>query len=213
MTDHKEWLDFYGRPLNLKRYLWRILNHVEFLYDVIRSKPRSIIEIGIGTASHCLSLSHFCALAVGIDDDLRIVKSAVASGRRFGKDVKFVVADAFKLPFKEDSFDLCLSQGFFEHFGDNQVNELVDEQLRVAPSTLLSVPSHNYRRKDYGNERLLTTREWLRIVRIRRRERQVVVRAKYSFVGMRALGFLMLRNYRTGALEVLVSIRRLCQRD
>jgi hypothetical protein len=213
MTALKEWLDFYGRPLSLKRYLWRILNHVEFLYDAIRSKPKSIIEIGIGTASHCLSISHFCQLTVGIDDDLQIVKSAVASGKRFGKGVKFIVADAFHLPFKEDSFDLCLSQGFFEHFDDDQVNKLVDEQLRIAPSILLSVPSHNYGRKDYGNERLLTAQQWSRIVRLPKRDVQIAVRANYSFVGMRALAFLMLRNYSIGALEILVSIRRLCQKD
>ncbi len=212
MPNRRGWLDFYGRPLSLKRYLWRILNHVEFLYNIIQLRPKYAIEIGIGTASHSFFVGHFTPFVVGIDNDFQIVKSAKESSKRFGKRARFIVADAFNLPFKKSSFDLCFSQGFFEHFNDKEINSLIDEQLKTADSIIFSVPSYNYQSKDFGNERLLKREEWLELLKLVGGKERFIVRTKYSVVDMKPLGVLMIKNYCIGALEVITFIKKLCKR-
>jgi ubiquinone/menaquinone biosynthesis C-methylase UbiE len=78
--------------------------------------------------------------------------------------VTFKKADAFNLPFDDDSFDVCFSQGFFEHFADDDIRKLLWEQLRVSRKVLFSVPSFWYPRQDFGDERLMKKEDWLRIL-------------------------------------------------
>ena len=76
----------------------------------------------------------------------------------------FKKADAFNLPFDDDSFDVCFSQGFLEHFSDDDIRKLLREQLRVSRKVLFSVPSFWYPRQDFGDERLMKKEDWLRIL-------------------------------------------------
>lgn len=200
----KEWNDFYGRPPLPKRHLWRIINHPEFLWDILKRRPNKILEVGIGTASHSCFLSYFIPFTVGIDNDFRIAKNAKKGNKKFGKPVRFIVADAFCLPFKKDSLDLCFSQGFFEHFNDKEIENLLNEQLRTSKETMFSIPSYDYARKDYGNERLLKRKEWLKIIKRIKNNTNV----KYSFMDMRFLEVLMLRRFCIKSLEVIAFIKR-----
>ena len=78
--------------------------------------------------------------------------------------VIFQIADAHNLPFNNDSFDLCFSQGFFEHFDDEDIIKLIQEQLRVAKVIIFSVPTFWYPIQDFGDERLMKKEEWLEIL-------------------------------------------------
>ena len=51
-----------------------------------------------------------------------------------------------------------------EHFKDNEIVSLLKEQLRVSKRVFFSVPNKNYNHRDFGNERLLYSREWERIL-------------------------------------------------
>ncbi len=53
-----------------------------------------------------------------------------------------------------------MSQGFFEHFQDDEIVALLRQQLRVANHVVFSVPNRAYGRKDRGDERLMTRDEW-----------------------------------------------------
>jgi SAM-dependent methyltransferase len=48
-----------------------------------------------------------------------------------------VIADAFKLPFAPDSFDLVLSSLFLHHFEDEAVRDLLESFHRVARRAVL----------------------------------------------------------------------------
>ena len=74
--------------------------------------------------------------------------------------VKFMKADGFELPFRDSSFDVTFHQGLLEHFDDEQIAALLSEQLRVSRSVVFSVPNRFYKRKDFGDERLLSKAEW-----------------------------------------------------
>ncbi|MDD5528433.1 MAG: class I SAM-dependent methyltransferase [bacterium] len=206
MNETNEWLFFYGRPLTLKRYLWRIANHLEFLHNVIQCKPKKAVEIGIGTAAHSFLVSYFVPFVVAVDNDLSIIKFAKTSNKHFGRPIRFVVADAFNLPFKNSSTDLFFSQGFFEHFNEKEVNELVREQVRIADSTIFSVPSLYYGRKDIDNEWLLKKREWLKLLKPMRGKN--IVKAWYSITGVRLITILTIRNFSPFPPEIIVFARR-----
>jgi len=48
------------------------------------------------------------------------------------KDVNFILGDAFKLPFADNSFDIVFSKGFIEHFKKPQDFMLLKENVRVT---------------------------------------------------------------------------------
>ncbi|MFA5032428.1 MAG: class I SAM-dependent methyltransferase [bacterium] len=204
IKENREWAEFYGRPLTLKRYLWRIVNHLEFLYNIIQCKPKKAVEIGIGTAAHSFFVSHFVSLVVAVDNDLSIIKFAKTSNKYFGKPVKFVVADAFNLPFKNNSFDLFFSQGFMEHFNEKEINKLAKEQLNVAVSIIFSIPSLYYGIKDFGNEMLLKRKEWLKILKLKKGKEIFIAKAKYSFIDVRLLEFFMLKKWDLKPMEIVI---------
>ncbi len=52
-------------------------------------------------------------------------------------EVTFKKADAFNLPFDDDSFDVCFLQGFFKHFADDDIGKLLGEQLRFSRKVVL----------------------------------------------------------------------------
>jgi hypothetical protein len=80
---------------------------------------------------------------------------------------KFVYCDVFRLSekFMKDEFDVVFSQGFFEHFDDNEINTLLKEELEVGKVVIFSVPSNFYPRKDFGDERLLSSGDWRKILK------------------------------------------------
>lgn len=45
---------------------------------------------------------------------------------------KFIMGDIFALPFGDKEFDLCISCGLLEHFNDEDVEKILQEQHRVS---------------------------------------------------------------------------------
>jgi len=157
------WGDYYKAGLTLDQFIENLFSHREFLTAMVegsKGKPMRVLEVGSGTGSLSIFLSYLGFEVVSIDNDPKVLEMASLQARRFGGKVNFVEGDAFKLPFQEKSFDLIFHQGFLEHFNDEEIRRLLDEQLRVAPFVFLSVPCFFYPRRDFGNERLLRQRSW-----------------------------------------------------
>jgi ubiquinone/menaquinone biosynthesis C-methylase UbiE len=148
------WLDFAASIIYNERYFLQI----------IKTKPYSVLEVGTGRGLHAIALSHIVPKVVGIDADECLVEKAPVLNEKFKGRAVFARMDAFHLGFGKNSFSVCCSQGFFEHFEDSEITDLLDEQLRVAPQVIFSVPSYYYTQKNFGNERLIKLEEWLRIM-------------------------------------------------
>ena len=90
---------------------------------------KRILEIGAGSGSTSIKLVQMGATVTCLDYSqnavLLIKKNAAASGM----PLFCVKADAFALPFKELSFDICFHQGFLEHFREPEV--ILSEQHRI----------------------------------------------------------------------------------
>ena len=82
---------------------------------------------------------------------------------------------------------------------------MLNEQIRASKAATFSVPSYDYARKDYGNERLLKRKEWLTILQSKR---AADIKVKYSFIDMRFLEVLMLKRFCIKSLEVIAFIKR-----
>ena len=158
------WEQYYKeRPLYLERYINNIWEHKPLLIEVA-SSGRNILEVATGTGSLSIFLSHLGYNVVSVDNNDSVLKIAQHNNANFKGGVAFNKADAFNLPFDDDSFEVCFSQGFFEHFADGDIRKLLKEQLRVSRKVLFSVPSFWYPRQDFGDERLMKKEDWLKIL-------------------------------------------------
>jgi SAM-dependent methyltransferase len=159
-----DWEQYYKeRSLSLERYINNIWDHKPLLIGVA-SSGRNILEVATGTGNLSIFLSHLGYNVVSVDNSDGVLKIAQHNNANFGGRVTFKKADAFNLPFDDDSFDVCFSQGFFEHFPDDDIRKLLREQLRVSRKVLFSVPSFWYPGQDFGDERLMKKEDWLRIL-------------------------------------------------
>ena len=149
------WLDFAASIIYNERYFLQI----------IKTKPYSVLEVGTGRGLHAIALSHIVPEVLGIDLDENLVKKAPILNAKFRGSAVFSKMDAFHLGFGQNSFAVCCSQGFFEHFQDSEIVALLDEQLRVAHQVIFSVPSYYYPKKNFGTERLMKLEDWLKIMR------------------------------------------------
>lgn len=154
------WNEYYQNPLTITGLLSNLYGQKEFISTIVEISPKSIIEIGTGSGGMSIFLSWLGFSVEGVDIDPKVVAKATAEAQRLNSSAKFIVADAFHLPHPDGSFDLAFHQGLLEHFTDQEIYQLLDEQLRVARRVVFSVPNSYYPRRDYGNERLMTKAQW-----------------------------------------------------
>lgn len=161
----KSWGEFYQEELDPKEFAHQLAVHHDFFSSILAHHPKKILEAGCGTALFSIHLSKLGYECVSVDRDPKVLELARLNNQKMGGNVHFVHADIGKLPFKETEFDLSFSQGVFEHYSDQKIRMLLDEQLRVAKQVCFSVPHFFYFHRDFGNERLLPKWYWERILK------------------------------------------------
>jgi SAM-dependent methyltransferase len=160
-AEEASWAHYYDAPLGWYAHVRNVLHHVPLLRAVLKGGPRSVLEIGSGTGSLAIALSYFCPGVLSLDLNPELVERCERNNRKLRGRARFGQADAFDLSAYDDgTFDVACSQGFFEHFDDEQIAALLQEQTRVARRVVLSVPNDRYGVQDFGNERLLTKAQW-----------------------------------------------------
>ncbi|MEK7616814.1 MAG: class I SAM-dependent methyltransferase [Patescibacteria group bacterium] len=160
----KSWGKFYSKTVNLKFLIQNTFCHLELFTWVWEEAPKKILEIGVGTGSMSIFFSYLGLDVTGLDNDQDILKKARNLSKKLNGKAKFIHGNAFNLPFKDKSFDVVLSQGLLEHFQDDEIFKLLDEQLRVGKVVILSVPNKYYSVLDFGDERLLTDENWYKLL-------------------------------------------------
>lgn len=111
-------------------------------------------------------LSYMTPRVMSVDISPGIVTRCTRDMPRLLGRARYVLGDAFRLPDPGSGrFSITVSQGLMEHFADDEIGRLIEEQLRVADRVSFSVPNAAYGRLDFGNERLLTVDEWRHMIR------------------------------------------------
>ena len=110
--------------------IWRIIDRckLDYLRPLLPRTGRSL-EVGCGSARMSATLA-----AQGYDTVcLDFSETALISARRnydtMGASGVLTQGDAYRLPFRDGSFDAVLSAGLLEHFADPQ--PIVDEMVRI----------------------------------------------------------------------------------
>jgi len=159
-----EWSKYYAKGTDTDLYIRNLYGQREFLAEIIATEGKKILEVGAGTGTMSIFLSQLGLKVTTLDNDRAVLEGAKEAQQKFGGHNQIVEGDAFQLPFPDNSFDLIFHQGLLEHFTDAEIHQLLNEQLRVAPTVILSVPNANYPHQDFGNERLLGRRAWEKIL-------------------------------------------------
>lgn len=164
MSDSKSWGHFYENSGSPDYYRSHVEIHKQFLDRVLQSKPARILEAGCGSGIMSVYFSKQGAACTAIDRDRDVLAKASVSGASLGGTAIYEEGDIFKLKYPDAAFDAVFSQGVLEHFGDAAIRGAVAEQLRVGRKVWISVPSNFYNHRDFGDERLLSDKEWKRIL-------------------------------------------------
>jgi ubiquinone/menaquinone biosynthesis C-methylase UbiE len=101
-----------------------------------------ILDIACGLGYDSIAWARAGKRPIGIDFNADLVKNARRMAREAGLQIDFAVSDATKLPFGNDSFDMCFSENLFEHVPNWQ--DIVTEAHRVLrPGGVLFVRTSN----------------------------------------------------------------------
>lgn len=138
-----------------------------FLKQVIKySKDKPILECGCGTGKATVYLASKGIKSYGMDLEEAMIKQTKGLSKKVCKEnpVKTVLGDISNIPFKDKFFSVTHSSGVLEHYSDEEIIELINEQLRVSDICVFSVPTKYFDKKMLGNERFMTRKEWDTII-------------------------------------------------
>jgi len=134
-------------PKIQKNYLWHLLAYNSFLSFVENKK---ILDCACGVGYGTYLLAEKATEVIGLDNSYDAINYALDNYNR--KNVRFVVGDAEKLPYKNELFDICISIETFEHL--LHIHDFIKEIHRVLkPNGLFLFTTPNgetfpYRPKD-----------------------------------------------------------------
>jgi ubiquinone/menaquinone biosynthesis C-methylase UbiE len=132
--DEPELLDEHDAPHDAMERSLRDLRRFNSLYGGasvyrrllrrVAPAPRSILDIATGTADSIESVPGF---RVGVD-----FKIGHLLYMRNGSQVHRVVADALRLPFRDNAFDVVTSAHFFHHLTPDENRRMLRDALRIG---------------------------------------------------------------------------------
>ena len=195
------WGEFYDKKYKKSDLLWFTRSYPKYFDYILDSGAKTILEVGVGSGMHTILLSLLGFDIIGIDNNEKILKIVEENNKKFGGKAKFFKMDAFNLDFSPKAFDLVISEGFFEHFGDEEVIKLLKEQLKIGKEVIISIPTIGYPNKDYGNERLLTKENWIEIIKKAFSSKVKIVKIQYD--GLRR--DIICHSYCQGSFKFLFS--------
>lgn len=96
----------------------------------------NILEIAAGSFRDMNKLNEMGRNCFGIDfSDVSIKKAQLQFPNYKSKIIK---ANAFKMPFDDDEFDVSYHNGFWGYFDNEKIQELLQEQIRVTKKMIIA---------------------------------------------------------------------------
>lgn len=162
------WGEYYSEDISEADLLGNINHHKHFIslieeyaHKASEKRVPKLVEVGIGTATMSIYFSRQKYQVLGLDNDINVIFNAINTNKRLGGHANFVMLDANSLNlFKNKYFDVAFSQGTLEHFDNEGLIKILSKQLETAKYVVFSVPSIHYPKREFGNERKMTTEEW-----------------------------------------------------
>lgn len=166
----QNWSDFFKNiPFTFFRTSQIQKKYIQTILDYAPKKNAKLLEIAGGSGYTAAVVADLVRNDGGVvtysDLDPVLVEDV---SKRFSSisNLKFAVADAFNLPYKDGEFDIGLSQGVEEHFNDDDIVKMLKERARVVKYVIFDIPNSRRWNKiqEFGNERFLSHKKWLSLV-------------------------------------------------
>lgn len=157
--EFKDWNQYFKTKMKLKKpFLDLVLKYSK------SGKP--VLECGSGTGKFAAYLASLGVKSYAMDLEEAMVEQAKELSQKVSPNnpVKVFQGDIKSIPFDDNFFSVTHSSGVFEHFSDDEICEIINEQLRVSDICVFSVPTPYFEKKMLGNERFMLREEWRKII-------------------------------------------------
>lgn len=157
--EFKDWNRYFKTKMKLKKpFLNLVLKYSK------SGKP--VLECGSGTGKFAAYLASLGVKSYAMDLEEAMVEQAKELSQKVSPNnpVQVLHGDIKSIPFDDNFFSVTHSSGVFEHFSDEEICEIINEQLRVSDICVFSVPTPYFEKKMLGNERFMLREEWRKII-------------------------------------------------
>lgn len=160
MISENNWKDFYEARIN-STYQDYFEKRYEIMLDVIKDlKPQYILEEGIGIGSISKALNKKDIFSYGFDNNLDMLNLCQKNNPKL-----YVFNDCIIVPKDKYYNDLIVTHGVLEHFNDNQIKTIFKRYKENYNRNIHYVPLDGYEKPSFGDERLLSYKYWLNLVK------------------------------------------------
>ena len=144
----------------------KIASSALILKWIMEGEPTRILEVGAGSGRVCVLLKRLIpdATVIASDIDSGLCDLIRELAKRTNVDIGVECFDARKIPYGDNTFDICFSIGVVEHLGEEDMRQCVSEQLRVARLIIVHVPLIYWKLRGLviqGDEIWWTKAKWL----------------------------------------------------
>lgn len=127
VSTKKHWQEYWSTPNHQP-----LVCHEELLKNLLKVtkvKGKKILEVGAGMGGDSIFLVKQKAHVTAVDFSKEALSEIEKNAQKENVDIEIVNADAKKLPFTDETFDIVFHQGFLEHFKNPL--EIILEQKRI----------------------------------------------------------------------------------
>jgi ubiquinone/menaquinone biosynthesis C-methylase UbiE len=116
-TDAEEFVSYYVKQSRRPEALRRYRNIYELIIKNIegRSRPLNVVDIGCGCGEQSLAWAERGHRVHGLDVNCRFLDIAKKRALHKGFDIDYQLGSAEKLPYPDNSMDVCLAEELLEH--------------------------------------------------------------------------------------------------
>ncbi|MEM4282382.1 MAG: class I SAM-dependent methyltransferase [Candidatus Woesearchaeota archaeon] len=143
---------YFPQKNKLKDFLFKIVGlphpsgrlRAKHFFKLVEKKSKTL-DVGCGEGAFCRELAKLGIEVVGLDTNKRSLEYAKKAAQACGLNIKFVLANAEKIPFKDSSFSQVICLDVLEHVDDSQ--KVISEIRRVLKRRgifIVSVPTPYY---------------------------------------------------------------------
>ena len=110
----------------------------------------SVLDVGAGSGELLRAIAEFArkenrkARLFGLELNARSARAMTEESKKFA-EIEAVRADAFSLPFADNSFDYAICSLFTHHFTDENVVNIICEMNRVSRRKIFVIDLHRHR--------------------------------------------------------------------
>jgi len=123
------------------------------------SEGGKILEAGSGSSSNSIYLANKGYDVTSIDNDSKMLSIAKNLSKAFNNKPIFIKKDITQF---EGKYSVVFSHGVLEHFDDEEIVKLINNELLIGKYVVISIPSDFFIPKQAitGDERFLSSAKW-----------------------------------------------------